>query len=510
MDHPKKYLVRLSPSPKDPELENLDEVTVEVVGEYDEYDMIKQREEVAHLKVMPLGGMMFMSFQSILPWEYIEEVSGDIGWCGGSLIIKKPGLYFVRLNLSLCTAPDHGSNARVALVDQLGDNVFALPIKDLDNSQSIAIELEPGNYDFVGQVDNGYCNSFGLDEDPSISVTCLSDIFPHIDADIAKAIFSKDSTSSPDKDMPSYEVLRSLLTKVCHEEGLNGAPIVEAGEGIVVHDGFSVPSALRVSVDEEWIDSKIEDRALEFRAEVGTQIANFIMKVEQRLSGQAKNNRTNFDEMEGLIKDVANNLDRHRVRVDERDERFIAIIDDLKKRIEVLENEAANVVEIEPESLTEVLSRVKEDAEGRKKTKEEARLDKLAWPIFDKAKRLHRKGGSYALEWLQEDIVKAHRCKDRKKKSECYKTINLGNKKKRVFSECVCGRSMSPEVMDGVSMEDLISTAVRYAMKKSKWYVGRKYWVQPCGEFVIIRRDRLKSQGEGPRESESDFLKGWA
>jgi hypothetical protein len=142
------------------------------------------------------------------------------------------------------------------------------------------------------------------------------------------------------------------------------------------------------------------------------------------------------------------------------------VIADLLERVDQLESEETNTVEIEPVPLADLLR----NAHNRvaQLTEKEARIDEAAWKVFDNHKQLKLAGGFYDLDCLSEAL---------------------------------------PEGCEELVIEDAVATALRWCANRTRWFTNVKYWVRPiqAAGTLVIQRNRFVFQIKTPPE-EAMFL----
>lgn len=492
----KKIIARVEPGPKGCAG---DELLLNILGRLEGDEVIPEEphKEPTFLIIEPTDASLDFNGGLLGFWEKYRK--GDIDLRGHRINIRRAGHYLIRVQLNFMTFCA-GIGSRVSLMgDDGSEENFPVTIEDTDIAK--VVYLEEGEYELFHENENGvsYTGSYLDLCESSISIILIDTIFPQLDPDVAKALFSSHARhlSFDDNTFMEIDGLVSLNEDAFKRKLTD---LATQGNGSLIAN----PCSGALEVSHWWLKEVFDEMAKNMGSGIDAEecvkivheeivkgvnhwIAEHGRAIEKLRTGSV--DRLDFKEFKEHQAKVSKDTDRdlhhlwkaleaHRVRVDERDEKTVSVLDALSQRIAALEDEAAKVIEVEPESLSDTLRRVKATTEVRKTTDQEKQLDKLAWPIFDQHKDLHKLGGHYVLDNLFDDMVTLH--------------------------------DIEREEIAGLDIEDLIATAVRYAMKRSRWYMNRKYWVQPCADFVILRRDRLRCQAIEPKGNEGDFLKGYA
>ena len=130
----------------------------------------------------------------------------------------------------------------------------------------------------------------------------------------------------------------------------------------------------------------------------------------------------------------------------------------LKDRIESCE-QAQSSYSDEAELLEEIVGSFKAiDPYGR--TDE---VDALLWAVFDNDKRLAHSGGWCILDNVLEDLFEKADHDDRR-------------------------------LIQTMSFDEVQGSAERWCKARTAWFRNRRYWIQPCGTWLIIKRNRFLFQ----------------
>ena len=119
-----------------------------------------------------------------------------------------------------------------------------------------------------------------------------------------------------------------------------------------------------------------------------------------------------------------------------------------------------------PMPIGQVLEEARASNNTGKITAAEVSLDKLTWPVFDHDPRLQFAGGHYVIENIIDDVIKGNPRIDRHEIA--------------------------------VDFEDLIRSALRWCDSRSRWWANTRCWVEPVGEYLIIKRNRFAFQVKEP------------
>lgn len=501
-----KLRARVSPS----ESESVDEVELEIVDILNHAGLSFKDEKVDHtffhVKPEHRQGIFFNRGQS-LPWHMIESHEGGIFIYGNGYGIEEEGVYLVDLAINIDHSPDERDGLRIELRERYNsvEPLFTIPIKGAETRFTKAVRLKASEYEFALDHGNGI-NSVYTKEGCFLKIIRLDTIFPNITPEMGTALFERIGAKSFGE---GFLEDRGMLDIDMHEVRMNltdcGSEFVQSRHPALKinrQNAIGFPK-LEIDIDDEALVKMFEEssaaihRASQKAAENLALMNEAISLAVNRAIQDFKKLVFNpaIDAMPDAMVRVAQeqiqngvnhwmsqigvNVESLRERVDERDAKFIQVIDDLQDRIKELEEKESEVVEIEPVSLADHLRKAQDGMLKKKRSESEKEIDELAWPVLDASSRLHEKGGSYAIQWLFDDILKQ----------------NEGKIERRDLA--------------GIDLEDLTASALRYAQVRSKWYLMRKYWVTVAGEFIIVRRDRLKEQAMEPKDTEGDFLKGF-
>jgi hypothetical protein len=118
--------------------------------------------------------------------------------------------------------------------------------------------------------------------------------------------------------------------------------------------------------------------------------------------------------------------------------------------------------EFTPIPIGQVLEEAREANNKGKILEAEDGIDNLIWSVFDLDPKLQLAGGHYVLQNVIDDVIKLRH------------NIDRGD--------------------IAVDLEDIILSALRWCESRSRWWFNTRCWIEPVGEYLIIKRNRFAFQ----------------
>jgi hypothetical protein len=115
-----------------------------------------------------------------------------------------------------------------------------------------------------------------------------------------------------------------------------------------------------------------------------------------------------------------------------------------------------------PISIGQVLGDARESNNHEKVTEAHKSLDKLTWGVFDQDPKLQLSGGHYVIQNVIDDIIR----------------FNHNTERADI----------------AVDLEDVLRSALRWCESRSRWWFNTRCWIEPVGEYLIIKRNRFAFQ----------------